>query len=149
MPVTKLSIDLPTAERAIDAAAARAKELGLAMSIAVVDEAGDLCAFRRMQGTPRLTIEIAINKAYTSASFGMPTHAWFDLIKDDPPLLHGITHTPRLIVFGGGYPITHDGQVIGAIGLSGGHYTQDMDCARAGLAAIGCLPPEPAKSGHA
>ena len=138
MPVTKLSIDLPTAERAIEAAAARASELGLKMSIAVLDEAGDLCAFRRMQGTPRLTIEIAINKAYTSASFGMPTHAWFDFIKDDPPLLHGITHTPRLIVFGGGYPIIQDGQVIGAIGLSGGHYTQDMDCAQAGLKAIGC-----------
>jgi uncharacterized protein GlcG (DUF336 family) len=137
MSVTKLSIDLPTAERAIDAAAARAKELGLAMSIAVVDEAGDLCAFRRMQGAARLTIEIATNKAYTSASFGMPTHAWFDFIKDDPPLLHGITHTPRLIVFGGGYPITEDGKVIGAIGLSGGHYTQDMDCAQAALKAIG------------
>src|ERR1035438_4955066 len=126
MALTKLSIDLSTAERAIEAAAAKARDMGLTMSIAVVDEAGDLCAFRRMDGTPGLTIEIAINKAYTRASYGMPTHARFDFIKDAPPLLHGITHAPRLVVFGGGYPITEAGRTIGAIGLSGGHYTQDM-----------------------
>ena len=142
MARTKLSIDLATAERAIEAASAKAADMGLAMSIAVVDEAGDLCAFRRMEGAPRLTIEIATNKAYTSASFGMPTHAWWDFIKDDPPLLHGITHTPRLVVFGGGFPIKQDGSIIGAIGLSGGHYTQDMECARAALDAIGS--PDPA-----
>jgi uncharacterized protein GlcG (DUF336 family) len=140
MALTKLSVDLSMAERAIEAAAAKARDMGLVMSIAVVDEAGDLCAFRRMDGAPRLTIEIATNKAYTSASYGMPTHAWWNFIKDDPPLLHGITHTPRLVVFGGGYPITEGGRTIGAIGLSGGHYTQDMECARAALAALGCLP---------
>ena len=142
MARTKLSIDLAMAERAIEAAAAKARDMGLAMSIAVVDEAGDLCAFRRMEGAPRLTIEIATNKAYTSASFGLPTHTWWDFIKDDPPLLHGITHTPRLVVFGGGFPIKQDGSLIGAIGLSGGHYTQDMECARAALEAIGS--PDPA-----
>jgi len=67
-------------------------------------------------------------------------HAWFDFIKDDPPLLYGITHTPRLTVFGGGFPIKLEGEIVGAIGLSGGHYTQDMECARAGLAAIGAEP---------
>ena len=139
--ITKRSVDLATAEKAIEAAAAKARAMGLNMSIAIVDEAGDLCAFRRMQGTPRLTIDIAINKAYTAASFGMPTHAWWNFIKDDPPLLHGITHTPRVIVFGGGYPIIDNGQVVGAIGLSGGHYSQDMECARAGLEAIGCPAP--------
>jgi uncharacterized protein GlcG (DUF336 family) len=137
MPITKLSIGLRTAERAAEAAASKAREIGIAISIAVVDEAGDLCAFRRMDGAPRLTIEIATNKAYTSASFGMPTHAWWDLIKDDAPLLHGITHTPRLVIFGGGFPIMEDGQKIGAIGISGGHYTQDMECAPAALDAIG------------
>lgn len=137
MPITKLSIDLKTAERAAEAAASKAREIGIAISIAVVDEAGDLCAFRRMDGAPRLTIDIATNKAYTSASFGMPTHAWWDLIKDDAPLLHGITHTPRLVIFGGGFPIMQDGHKIGAIGISGGHYSQDMECAQAGLDAIG------------
>ena len=106
------------------------------MCIAVTDEGGDLKAFQRMDGAPKLSIQISQDKAYTAASFSMATHAWFDFIKDDPPLLHGITHTPRLIVFGGGFPIVIGGEVIGAIGVSGGHYTQDMECARAALAAI-------------
>jgi uncharacterized protein GlcG (DUF336 family) len=107
------------------------------MCIAVSDESGDLKAFHRMDGAPKLSIEIAQNKAFTAASFSMATHAWFDFIKDDPPLLHGITHTPRLVVFGGGFPIKLKGEIVGAIGVSGGHYSQDMECARAALAAIG------------
>ena len=135
--IVKRSIDAKTAEQAIEAAAKKAAELGLRMCIAVTDETGDLKAFRRMDGAPKLSTEIATNKAYTAASFGMPTHAWFDFIKNDPPLLHGITHTPRLVVFGGGFPIHLEGEIVGAIGVSGGHYTQDMECARAALAAIG------------
>ena len=137
MTITKKSIDIATAERAVDAAAKKAAELGLKMCIAITDESGDLKAFRRMDGAPKLSIRIAEDKAYTAASFGLPTHVWFDFIKNDPPLLHGITHTPRLIVFGGGFPIVLEGEVVGAIGLSGGHYNQDMECARAALQAIG------------
>jgi uncharacterized protein GlcG (DUF336 family) len=137
MTIVKKSIDIATAEHAIDAAVKKAAELGLKMCIAVNDESGDLKAFRRMDGAPKLSIQIAEDKAYTAASFGMPTHAWYDFIKDDPPLLHGITHTPRLIVFGGGFPIVLEGEVVGAIGISGGHYNQDMECARAALHAIG------------
>jgi uncharacterized protein GlcG (DUF336 family) len=137
MSIVKHSIDAATAERAIAAAVKKAGELKLRMCIAVADEAGALKAFLRMDGAPGLAIQIAQDKAFTAASFGMPTHAWYDFIKDDPPLLHGITHTPRLIVFGGGFPIVLDGEMVGAIGLSGGHYTQDMDCARAALQAIG------------
>ena len=137
MSIIKHSIDAETAEKAVAAAAKKAEELKLKMCIAVSDEAGDLKAFARMDGAPKLSIQIAQDKAYTAASFSMPTHAWFDFIKNDPPLLHGITHTPRLIVFGGGFPIVIMGEMIGAIGLSGGHYSQDMECARAGLEAIG------------
>jgi uncharacterized protein GlcG (DUF336 family) len=137
MTLVKKSIDLTTAEKAIAAAAKKASELGLKMCIAVSDEAGDLKAFERMDGAPRLSIQIAQDKAYTAAGYGLATHTWWDFIKDDPPLLHGITHTPRLIVFGGGFPIVLEGEMVGAIGLSGGHYSQDMECARAALAAIG------------
>jgi uncharacterized protein GlcG (DUF336 family) len=140
MTIVKHSIDAGTAEKAVAAAAKKATELKLKMCIAVTDETGDIKAFLRMDGAPKLSIDIALNKAYTAASFSMPTHAWFDFIKDDPPLLYGITHTPRLTVFGGGFPIKLEGEVVGAIGLSGGHYTQDMECARAGLAAIGAEP---------
>lgn len=134
--ITKLSITQLASDRLIEAAAAKAGEIGVPMVIAIVDEAGVLKAFRRMDGAAQLSVEIAINKAFTAISFGMPTHAWFDFIKNDPPLLHGIVHTPRLVVFGGGYPIQLDGQTIGGIGVSGGHYHQDMQVAEAGLAAL-------------
>ena len=137
MTIIKKSIDIDTAEQAIAGAAKKAGELGLKMCIAVSDESGDLKAFRRMDGAPKLSIQIAEDKAFTSAAYGLPTHVWYDFIKDDPPLLHGITHTPRLIVFGGGFPIVLEGEVVGAIGISGGHYKQDMECARAALQAIG------------
>ena len=137
MALVKKSIDLATAQRAVAAAAKKASELGLKMCIAVSDEGGDLKAFERMDGAPKLSIEIAENKAFTAASYSMPTHVWYEFIKDDPPLLHGITHTPRLVIYGGGFPIVLEGEVVGAIGISGGHYKQDMECARAALAAIG------------
>lgn len=135
--VTKLSITQSASDRLIEAGAAKALEIGVPMVIAIVDESGVLKAFRRMDGAAQLSVDIAINKAYTAISFGMPTHAWFDFIKNDPPLLHGIVHTPRLVVFGGGYPVSRDGQTIGGIGVSGGHYHQDMQVAEAALAAFG------------
>jgi uncharacterized protein GlcG (DUF336 family) len=137
MVLVKKSIDIATAQRAVAAAAKKASELGLKMCIAVSDESGDLKAFERMDGAPKLSIDIAENKAFTAASYSMPTHVWYEFIKDDPPLLHGITHTPRLVIYGGGFPIVLEGEVVGAIGISGGHYKQDMECARAALAAIG------------
>ena len=135
--IVKRSIDAKTAQAAIEGAVARARQMGLTMCIAVTDETGELKAFHRMDGAPKLSVQIAQDKAYTSAGYGFPTHGWYDFIKDDPPLLHGIVHTPRLVVFGGGYPIKEKGEMIGAIGVSGGHYTQDMECAKAALAAIG------------
>jgi uncharacterized protein GlcG (DUF336 family) len=66
----------------------------------------------------------------------MATHDWFDFVKNDPPLLHGIIKTDRLIVFGGGYPITTDAGISGVSGVSGGHYTHDMEVAQAGLAVL-------------
>lgn len=137
----KRSIDHTTAVKAVEAAAAQAATMKLRMSIALCDESGVLKLFHRMDGASTLSASIAQDKAYTSAVTGMATHAWFELIKDDPPLLHGIVHTPRLVVFGGGFAIREDGVVIGAIGVSGGHYTQDMECARHALAAIGAPLP--------
>jgi len=134
--VTKRSITQEAADRVIAAASAKADELGVPMVISVVDESGILKAFRRMDGAALLSVDLATNKAYTAVSFGMPSHGWHDFIKDDPPLLHGIVHTPRLVVFGGGYPITEDDRIIGGIGVSGGHYEQDMKVAEAGLAAL-------------
>lgn len=134
--VTRLSITQAASDRLIDAATSKALEIKVPMAISIVDEAGNLKAFRRMDGAPLLSVDIATNKAYTAVSFGIPTHGWFDFIKDDPPLLNGIVHTPRLVVFGGGYPVSEQEQVIGGIGVSGGHYEQDMAVAEAALAAL-------------
>ena len=120
----------------LDAAIDMSKEMKKAMCIAITNEAGQLKAFHSMDGAPHLSIEISQNKAYTASAFGIATHTWWDFIKNDPPLLHSITHTPRLVTFGGGYPIMENGQLIGAIGVSGGHYSEDMEVARAALDAI-------------
>lgn len=133
----KLSINADSAQLAISGAAAKAKQMGQKMCIAIADEAGILKAFLRMDGASEMTLRIAQDKAYTSACLGRPTHAFWDVVKNDPPLLHGIVNYPRLIVFGGGYPIIEGGKVVGAIGISGGHYSDDMEVARAGLSAIG------------
>ena len=94
------------------------------MVIAIVDDGGVLKAFSRMDGAALLSVQVAQDKAYTAVGFGMPTHGWHDFIKDDPPLADGApTGIDRLVIFGGGYPITVDGQVVGAIGVSGGHYS--------------------------
>lgn len=133
----KSSITSEAAERIIQAAEAKARAMGKLMVIAVCDEDGVLKAFRRMDGAPLLSVQIAQDKAYTAISFGgMATHEWFDFIKNDLPLLHGIVKTERLIVFGGGYAIKTDAGIIGGIGVSGGHYTDDMQVAEAGLEAL-------------
>jgi uncharacterized protein GlcG (DUF336 family) len=133
---TTRSIDARTAQKALQAAADKATEMKLNMSIAICDAAGHLKAFLRMDGASLLSLQIAQDKGHTAVAGGLPTHKWHEYIKDDAPLISGIVHTPRFIIFGGGYPIIEDGQVVGGIGVSGGHYSQDMECAQAALTAI-------------
>jgi uncharacterized protein GlcG (DUF336 family) len=132
----KSSITVEAAQRLVLAAEAKARAMGKPMVIAVVDGDGTLKAFSRMDGAPLLSVQIAQDKAYTAISFGMATHDWFEFVKNDAPLLHGIIKTDRLIVFGGGYPIQNEEGMIGGIGVSGGHYSDDMEVAQAGLAAL-------------
>ena len=131
------SITLETAQSVIDAAAQKAREIGVPMAIAVVDPDGTLKAFSRMDGAALLAVRIAQQKAWTAISFGLSTHGFWDFVKDDPPLLHSLPHQEDMILFGGGYPIRIDGEMIGGVGVSGGHYSQDQQCAEAGLAAVG------------
>ena len=134
----KASISTDLAHRIIAAAEAKANDIGVPMNIAVCDESGVLKAFSRMDGAALLSVQIAQDKAYTAIGFGMPSDAWHEFIKDDPPLASGaVGGIDRLVIFGGGYPIKVDDQVVGAIGVSGGHYTQDMEVAQAGLGVLG------------
>jgi uncharacterized protein GlcG (DUF336 family) len=134
----KASVTSELAQRMIAAAEAKASELGTPMVIAVCDESGVLKAFSRMDGAALLSVQIAQDKAYTAVGFGMPTDGWHDFIKDDPPLASGaVGGIERLVIFGGGYPVKASERIVGAIGVSGGHYSQDMEVAEAGLTALG------------
>ena len=133
----KPSITTELAHQMIGAAERKAQEMGQPMVIAIVDESGVLKAFSRMDNAALLSVQIAQDKAYTAIGFGMSTDQWHEFIKNDPPLAAGApSGIERLIVFGGGYPITLNGQIVGGIGVSGGHYSQDMEVAKAGLAAL-------------
>jgi uncharacterized protein GlcG (DUF336 family) len=109
------------------------------MAIAVVDADGTLKSFIRMDGAALLAVGIAQRKAWTAISFSTPTHGLWEFIKNDPPLLHSLPQQENMVLFGGGYPIVLNGQMIGGIGVSGGHYSQDQQCAEAGLAALGAV----------
>jgi uncharacterized protein GlcG (DUF336 family) len=133
----KTSVTSDLAHRMIAAAEAKANEMGHPFVIAVVDDSGVLKAFSRMDGAALLAVQVAQDKAYTAVGFGLPTDGWHDFIKDDPPLALGAPAAiDRLVVFGGGYPISIGGKLAGGIGVSGGHYSQDMDVAQAGLSAV-------------
>ena len=121
---------------AVDAAAAWAQTLGVPVNIAVVDLAGALLAFARLDGAPLLSGSIAQDKAYTVAAFnGVPTHAWFGLIEAEPALREGIVHRDRLVIYAGGVPVTVDA-LVGAVGVSGGTAEQDREIAEAGASAV-------------
>ena len=132
------SVTAELAKAMIEAAEQKATAMGHPFVIAIVDDSGVLKAFSRMDGAPLLSVQVAQDKAYTAVGFGMATDAWHDFVKEDPPLAMGAAPgIDRLIVFGGGYPIKVGEAVVGAIGVSGGHYSQDMEVAQAGLSALG------------
>src|SRR4030081_216386 len=134
--VKKLSISSELAQKMVNAAVAKARELGVSENVAVLDDGGNLKAFSRMDGSPILCIEMAQNKAYT-ALFGVSTQEFFDFIQGDPSLLAGIPTLARVAAWGGGFPIKVNGEVVGAIGVSGAPAVQnDVDCARAALALV-------------
>ena len=134
--VKKHSISSELAQKMVNAAVAKATELGVSENVAILDDGGNLKAFNRMDGASMPTIEIALNKAYT-ALFGVSTVDFFNFIQGDPSLLAGIPTLPRVAAWGGGFPIKVNGEVVGAIGLSGAPTVQnDVDCARAALAVV-------------
>jgi len=131
------SVTLSTAQAVVEAARAKAEEIGVPMNIAVVDDGNNLTAFARMDGAWLGSIDIAQNKAYTARSFDMSTQELAPLAQPNQPL-YGIeaSNQGRLIVFAGGIPLEAGGQVVGAVGVSGGSVEQDHEVAEAGVAAF-------------
>jgi uncharacterized protein GlcG (DUF336 family) len=134
--VKKHSISHELAQNMVNAALAKARQLGVTENVAILDDGGSLKAFGRMDGASVPTIEIAQRKAYT-ALFGVSTQDFFNFIQGDPSLLAGIPTLPRIAAWGGGFPIKVDGEIVGAIGVSGAPKVEnDVDCARAALALV-------------
>ncbi len=137
-PVTlpKETISLAAANAIIDAAVNHSASLGLAQVIVVVDENGLVKAQARMDGARVSSLPIAHDKAYTSAVRGITTEAFTNAISDNPALLASQARQPNIFLAPGGVPIVVNGQVVGAVGVSGATPQQDVDTALAGIAAI-------------
>ena len=134
--VKKHSISFELAQKMVNAAVAKARELGVAENVVILDDGGNLKAFSRMDGAPIPTIEMAQNKAYT-ALLGVSTQDFFDFIQRAPSLLAGVPALSRIAAWGGGFPINVNGELVGTIGVSGAPTVQkDIDCASAALAIV-------------
>lgn len=120
--------DLATLKLMAEAAETRAAEIGVPIVFAGVDAGGNLILLHRMTDSLLGSIDIAINKAYTSAAFKLPTAALADPSRPAGEL-HGIQHTNggRVVVFGGGLPVFVGGSIAGGVGVSGGTVDQDVD----------------------
>jgi uncharacterized protein GlcG (DUF336 family) len=130
-------IRLEDARRIIAAAEKKAQQIGQPMNIAVVDEGGNLVSHVRMDGAWLGSIEISINKAFTSRAFDISTNDLSQHSQSGGQFfgIHVSNHG-RIMIFAGGIPLKRDGKVVGAIGVSGGSGEQDHSVAEAGAAAF-------------
>ncbi|UDQ91276.1 heme-binding protein [Xanthobacter autotrophicus] len=118
---------------ALAAAVARAEEMGVPQNISIVDDGGNLLAFVRMDGAKLLSRETSLSKAISAASHRQPTS------RLDPALelKLAIASGGRLTNLEGGFPIIIDGVCVGGIGVGSGKGSEDVDVAKAALAALG------------
>jgi uncharacterized protein GlcG (DUF336 family) len=132
-----MNITLEQAEKLSEAAKAKAKEIGVPMNIAIVDQGANLLSFHRMDGAWLGSIDISIRKAKTARYFDMDSGEIGKLSQPGQPLF-GIEHSnDGLITFPGGVILKGiDGEIIGAIGVSGGTVEQDHEVASAGKEAL-------------
>src|SRR4030081_309432 len=130
-------LTLAKAQLIIEAATDRAKKIGQPMNIAIVDAGANLMAFMRMDGAWLGSIDIAINKAFTAKAFDIST---LELGRNSQPgdPFFGIhaSNRGRVMIFAGGIPIKVNGQIVGAIGVSGGSGAQDQAVAEAAVTAL-------------
>jgi uncharacterized protein GlcG (DUF336 family) len=134
---TETALTYAGARIALDAALARAEQVGGAFNIAVTDTAGGLLAFARMDGAFAVSGSIAQDKAWTVAGFGgLPTDDFYAAISHEDAVREGIAQRGRVAAFGGGVPVVVDGTFVGAVGASGGSAAQDKAVAAAGAAAV-------------
>ena len=135
--VTTATISLEAAQTLLAEARRACAARGFAATIAITDAGGHLRAFERADAAPFLTVDVAINQAWTAASFGMATHQWNQYMAE--PAVAPLAHHPRLTPVGGGVPLFHEGRLVGGIGISGGTSAQDHEAAEEALRNAGFL----------
>jgi cob(I)alamin adenosyltransferase len=118
------------ADQLIAAAIEKAEEMNLKMVFAIVDDGGNLVAYRRMKGSFLISVDVAQGKAFSALALNMPTHEMAPAMSPGGPIYGMQTmHGGKLVPFGGGYPLYIDGELVGGFGSSGGSVEEDMVCA--------------------
>ncbi|MBW8816273.1 MAG: heme-binding protein [Caulobacterales bacterium] len=127
----KPTLEFADADIAAEACRRKALELGAPVTIAVVDEAGQLLSLQRLDGARGYSVDLAHRKARTAAAIGLPTSVLEQRVREGL-----MSPGPDVLALGGGLPILHEGQCAGAIGVSGSTSDVDDQVAAAGLAAV-------------
>jgi len=130
-----LSISLENAKKVVAPALAEARKNNWTMAVAIVDTAGNLVYFEKMDGTQTASASIAVDKARSAAQFKRPTKALQDALAAGGDGLR-ILGLPGAVPVEGGIPLVAEGKIVGAIGVSGGTSQQDSQCATAGAALM-------------
>ncbi len=135
--IARHSLSAAAALRLAQLACDYAESRGWSIAVCVVDAQGTVLACLRMDAAAPAILDYAGDKAFSAATMRRPTRDIFAHLEASPRLLAGAVGRPRLLLWGGGLPIQHEGQTIGAIGVSGAEEDEDIDCARTALAALG------------
>jgi uncharacterized protein GlcG (DUF336 family) len=133
----KRSVSHESAQAIVDGASVKATELGVAVVIAVVDESAVLKAFSRMDGTLLLPVQVAQAKARSAALLSVDNGVMFGALEADPEMRSGLIAQPGVTLMGGGLVLRDGGEIVGAVGVSGGSTEQDIAIATAGRDAAG------------
>jgi uncharacterized protein GlcG (DUF336 family) len=135
--ITVPKLILEDAKIILQGAEKKAREIGVDMDIAVVDDGGNLLAFYRMDKAKITSIDVAINKAFTAAGARKGTHEYAEIAGPGKPAfgIH-VSNRGRFMILGGGLPIFVDGQIVGGIGCSSGTVDEDRIVAQAGIDAF-------------
>jgi uncharacterized protein GlcG (DUF336 family) len=134
-PSYGFSVDLERAKKAAAAAVAEIRSHGWRMAVAVVDTAGELVYFEKLDDTQSGSVTVAISKARSAARFKRPTKAFQDALIATPEGIRMLALDGAVPVEGG-VPLIVDGKIVGAIGCSGGTSAEDGICAQAGANAL-------------
>jgi glc operon protein GlcG len=130
-----MSVNGETARKAAASALAEARKNNWTMAAAIVDTAGDLVYFEKVDGTQAASTLIAIDKARSAVRFKRPTKALQDVLAAGGDGLR-LLALQGAVPVEGGIPLLMDGKIVGAIGLSGGTSAQDGQCAQAGASTV-------------